>query len=297
MAFAQLIRKQLPQRKVAVSLLFSRHIHNTSWLYSGHSKWATIKHDKAKNDAERNKITNRMSQQITLAVKLGGSPDPSLNIRLQSAIEQAYKNNVTKRLIENAIKKGSGVSSSTEGEQLTYEGIGPGGVAFIVEAFTDNKNRTVAMVKSAFNKSDGNFSPSAYFFDRKGFIEIQPLKTDKDDFDVIMEKLLTEFEEGIEDLEELDSIPITSANAQEQAEEIHSNKVLEIICDPTVTNTLAKEIKEKLNYKIKKVSNGYKAKEDMMVVPQEEHMKKLNKLYTALDEIDDVSDFYTNAKE
>lgn len=140
-----------------------------SRLLSGHNKWSSIKHDKAKNDVERNKLFSKFAQRISLAVKMGGNADPNLNLRLATAIELASKNNVTKKVIENAIKKGSGNGQTygkngTNMETCVYEGMGPGGIALVVEALTDNKNRTIGLVRSTFTKASGSMTPTLFFF-------------------------------------------------------------------------------------------------------------------------------------
>lgn len=179
-----------------------RFLHFTATQLSGHNKWSTIKHDKAKNDSQKNKLFSQFAQRISIAVKQGGSADPNLNIRLATALEQAQKNNVTKKVIENAIRKGSGISAPGEKptESCIYEGIGPGGIAYVVEALTDNKNRTISLVRSAFNKAGGSMTPTLYCFQRRGFVNILSPKG-MDEEQVIMAILDVE---GVEDYSEME---------------------------------------------------------------------------------------------
>lgn len=136
---------------------------------AGHSKWANIKHKKARQDAKRGKINTKLSRALTVAARDGADPD--FNPRLRLAIDDARSNNMTKDAIERAIKKGAGGDESDSLEEVVYEGYGPGGVAVMVECLTDNRNRTVAEVRHAFNKTGGNLGTDgsvAYLFTRSG---------------------------------------------------------------------------------------------------------------------------------
>ena len=138
---------------------------------AGHSKWANIQHRKGRQDAARSKLFSKLSKEITVAAKMG-DPDPEKNPRLRLAVKEAKTNSVPKDVIERAIKK----SSAGEGddyEEIRYEGYGPGGVALIVEALTDNRNRTASEVRSAFSKFNGNLAETgavSFLFDRIGEI-------------------------------------------------------------------------------------------------------------------------------
>lgn len=275
----------------AVSIITPlRLISVTSKIWAGHSKWANIKHDKAKNDAERTKIFSKFANQIAVAVKLGGTSDPSQNIRLATAIELANKNNVTKKVIENAIKKGAGISCNKDGgnvESCTYEGIGPGGIAFVVEALTDNKNRTVGMVRGAFNKFNGSMSPTLYFFDKKGYIITHSPK-ELDDFEKVFEKVLDIY--GVNDLE-----LCKQSNFESLAG--YASETYEISTEPTETNKIATHLKN-CGFYIKEVSTGYSPKSNMLVEINNQDIRiKFEKLMAQLDDIDDVTDIYTNIKE
>src|SRR5213080_5467281 len=121
---------------------------------SGHSKWSTIKHKKGAADAKRGKVFTRILKEMTIAARLGGG-DPDGNPRLRAAVAEAKANNMPKDNIERAVKRGTGELEGAAYEEVTYEGYGPGGVAIIVEALTDNRNRTASEVRAAFTKSGG----------------------------------------------------------------------------------------------------------------------------------------------
>ncbi|SCV00030.1 LANO_0F04852g1_1 [Lachancea nothofagi CBS 11611] len=259
---------------------------------SGHNKWSTIKHDKAKHDGERNKLFNKFANHIALAVKLGGgSTDTSLNVRLAAAIESANKNNVTRRVVENAIRKGSGATDKdgAGSEACVYEGMGPGGVAFVVEALTDNKNRTIGLVRSTFTKIGGSMTPTLYFFERKGSVLVRPPKTQLD-FDQVMETVLEI--DGVEDLE-------TLSPEEQEKEDLaveYGSTVYEITTDPAHANLVASCLKDK-GFHIQEVNIGYVPKSDMLVeIGNDEAQSKIDKFMAQLDEIDDVTDFYCNLK-
>ena len=141
---------------------------------SGHSKWSTIKRKKGANDARRGQMFTKLIKEITIAARSGGG-DPAGNPRLRSAILAAKAENMPKDNIDRAIKKGTGELDGAVYEEILYEGYGPGGVAILVEAMTDNKNRTVADIRHFFTKSGGNLGESncvAWMFDQKGSIAV-----------------------------------------------------------------------------------------------------------------------------
>ena len=163
---------------------------------AGHSKWANIQHRKGRQDAARSKLFSKLSKEITVAAKMG-DPDPDKNPRLRLAVKEAKSNSVPKDVIDRAIKK----SQAGEGdsyEEIRYEGYGPGGVAVIVEAMTDNRNRTASTVRSTFGKHGGNLGETgsvSFMFERKGEI-VYP--ADAGDEDKVMEAAI---EAGAEDVE------------------------------------------------------------------------------------------------
>jgi YebC/PmpR family DNA-binding regulatory protein len=141
---------------------------------SGHNKWSTIKHKKGAADAKRGKMFSKLIKEITIAARMGGG-DVDGNPRLRTAVLTARTANMPKENIERAIKRGTGEIEGVTYEEIVYEGYGPGGVAVLVEALTDNKNRTVAEIRHIFDKHNGNLGESgcvAWMFDKKGVIEI-----------------------------------------------------------------------------------------------------------------------------
>ena len=155
---------------------------------SGHSKFANIKHKKEKNDAAKGKIFTIIGREIAVAVKEGG-PDPSNNYKLAQIIAKAKSNNMPNDTIERGIKKAAGADGSVNYEYVTYEGYGPSGIAIIVDALTDNKNRTAANVRSAFTKGQGSIGTQgcvSYMFDKKGQIIIDKEECDMDDDELMM---------------------------------------------------------------------------------------------------------------
>ena len=151
---------------------------------SGHSKWSTIKRKKGAEDAKRGKIFTRVVREISIAAREGG-PDPDSNPNLRLAIDKAKAANMPKDNIERAINKGAGIGDeAVVYEELVYEGYGPHGVALIVDTLTDNRNRTLAGVKHAFNKANGSLAQSnavQWQFDQKGYIEVNKEGADFDD--------------------------------------------------------------------------------------------------------------------
>lgn len=149
---------------------------------SGHSKWSTIKHKKGAADAKRGKIFTKLIREITTAARLGGE-DPGSNPRLRAAITVGKQNNMPADNIKRAIAKGAGNDKDSNYDEIIYEGYGPNQVAVIVECLTDNKNRTVASIRSRFNKGGGSMGSSnsvMYAFDRKGIIEVGKASIDED---------------------------------------------------------------------------------------------------------------------
>ncbi len=163
---------------------------------AGHSKWANIQHRKGRQDAARSKLFSKLSKEITVAAKMG-DPDPEKNPRLRLAVKEAKSSSVPKDVIDRAIKKSLG-GEGEDYEEIRYEGYGPNGVAVIVEAMTDNRNRTASNVRSTFSKNGGNLGETgsvAFMFDRKGEI-VYPASVG--DADAVMEAAI---EAGAEDVE------------------------------------------------------------------------------------------------
>jgi YebC/PmpR family DNA-binding regulatory protein len=176
---------------------------------SGHSKWSSIKHKKGVADARRGKLFSKLSRAILVAARDGGG-DPAANLALQNAIEKARSYSVPKDNIERAIARGTGADMDAASfEQVIYEGYGPNGVAILIEALTDNRNRTAADVRAAFAKHDGNLGGSgavAWLFERRGVILVDAERFDEDDL------MLAAAEGGADDVEqEGSSFQVTSA--------------------------------------------------------------------------------------
>ena len=179
---------------------------------SGHSKFANIKHKKEKNDAAKGKIFTILGREIAVAVKEGG-PDPANNFKLSQVIAKAKANNMPNDTIERGIKKAAGDVENVNYEYVTYEGYGPNGIAIIVDALTDNKNRTAANVRSAFTKGNGSIGTPgcvSFMFDKRGQIIIDKEECEMEADDLMMMAL----DAGAEDFgEEEDSFEILTAPA------------------------------------------------------------------------------------
>lgn len=166
---------------------------------AGHSKWANIKHKKAKEDKKRAKIFNKHLREITVAAREAGG-DPEMNPRLDTAIENAKSDNVPKDNIERAIKKGTGELDEGDGryEEATYEGYGPGGIAYFIEVTTNNYNRTVGEIRHIFTKHGGNLGTDgsvAYLFEQKGMIRVKADEHGEEEF------MLNAIDAGAEEIE------------------------------------------------------------------------------------------------
>lgn len=185
---------------------------------SGHSKWSTIKRKKGAKDAERGKLFTKLIREITVAARSGGG-DEDANSRLRSAIVNARGANMPTATIERAIRRGTGEEPGTVYEEAVYEGYGPGGVAVIVEALTDNRNRTLSEVRHLFSKHNGNLAEKgsvAWMFSLKGMLEIERKAIGEEDL------LLVVLEAGAEDLQDADEMyevmtPAASCEAVKQA--------------------------------------------------------------------------------
>lgn len=215
---------------------------------AGHSKWANIQHRKGRQDAARSKLFSKLSKEITVAAKMG-DPDPEKNPRLRLAVKEAKTNSVPKDVIERAIKK----SSAGEGddyEEIRYEGYGPNGVAVIVEAMTDNRNRTASNVRSIFSKNGGNLGETGsvgFMFERKGEVAYG---VDVGDADTV---LMAAIEAGAEDVESSEQGHLiwcqdTDLNDVSNAleTELGESQSTKLIWKPTTTTELNLEEMQKL---------------------------------------------------
>lgn len=265
-----MIARALENTRCIRPLLSKRLFHCSSVASAGHNKWSKIKHDKAKNDALKNAGASKFANQIAVATKLGG-PDPSLNVKLASVIEQAQKANISKKVIENAIKRGSGDASSMAGPAtvVVYEGIA-NGVSFVVEALTDNKARSAANVKAAFTKANGSFAPTLYMFTKRGWIHVDA------SVDSVFDKSI---DLGAQDIEEADAEGTTAYVYTEHAD---TKKVMEGLKDTVKV----------LDFGIEYSANEDTAMSDESLSDDARVMHE--KLVKALDELDDVTEVYTN---
>ncbi|KAK6457128.1 transcriptional regulator TACO1-like protein [Scheffersomyces xylosifermentans] len=260
---------------------FTRNLHSTSTLLAGHSKWANIRHDKAKNDAKKSKEAYAIATKIEASVRSGGA---DANAQLDTLVEKAKKLNVTKKIIENAIKRGLG-ELSVDGPSLTevqYEFVGPGGVAIIITANTDNKARTVMLCKTAMSKFNANMSPCSYLFQKKGEIIFSPLNAEETLDDV----LEVAIEIGAEDVEEF----------KDYEDEYPGEKLFRIITEATELNAVSNNL-SKLGYKLKDAKTSLIADADNEVPFPEEYAKSFNRAISELDAVAEVSEYYTNIKE
>jgi len=241
---------------------------------SGHSKFANIKHKKEKNDAAKGKIFTRLGRELAVAVKEGGA-DPANNSKLKDVIAKAKANNMPNDTIERSIKKAAGDMGNVNYEFVTYEGYGPNGTAIIVEALTDNKNRTAANVRNAFTKGNGNVGTQgcvSFMFDKKGQIIIDKEECEMDADELMMLAL--------------------DAGAEDFADEEES---YEVITDPDSFS----EVREALeNAKVPMLQA------EVTMIPQtyveltdDNDIKMINKTLDLLDEDDDVQNVYHNWDE
>jgi YebC/PmpR family DNA-binding regulatory protein len=234
---------------------------------AGHSKWANIQHRKGRQDKIRAKLFSKMSKEITVAAKMGDT-DPDKNPRLRLAVKEAKSNSVPKDVIDRAIKK-SQAGEGDEYEEIRYEGYGPNGVAVIVEAMTDNRNRTASAVRSTFTKNGGNLGETgsvSFMFDRKGAVTYS---VDVGDADTVM---MAAIEAGAEDVESSEEVHViwsadTDLNEVSNALEVSlgESDSTKLTWRPTTTTTMDLDA-----------------------------MNKLMKLIDALEDDDDVQQVTTN---
>ncbi|MBR9947112.1 YebC/PmpR family DNA-binding transcriptional regulator [Clostridiaceae bacterium Marseille-Q4145] len=241
---------------------------------SGHSKFANIKHKKEKNDAAKGKIFTIIGRELAVAVKEGG-PDPNNNSRLRDVIAKAKANNMPNDTIDRGIKRAAGDANAVNYEHVTYEGYGPSGIAIIVEALTDNKNRTASNVRNAFTKGNGSLGTTgcvSYMFDQKGQIIIDREECDMEADDLMMLAL--------------------DAGAEDFSEEEDS---FEILTNPddfsAVREALEKEGVPMAEAEITMIPQNY------VTLSDENDIKFLNRTLDLLDEDDDVQAVYHNWDE
>ena len=241
---------------------------------SGHSKFANIKHKKEKNDAAKGKIFTIIGREIAVAVKEGG-PDPANNFKLAQVIAKAKSNNMPNDTIERGIKKAAGDVGNVNYKYVTYEGYGPKGIAIIVDALTDNQNRTAANVRNAFTKGYGNMGTTgcvSFMFDQKGQIIVDKEEYEGDSDELMMLSL----DAGAEDfIEEDDSFEIITAPDDFDA-------VLKALTDANISM---------ISSEVTFIPQNYVSLTD------EQDIKNIQKTLDLLDEDDDVQAVYHNWDE
>lgn len=241
---------------------------------SGHSKFANIKHKKAKNDAAKGKVFTKIGRELAVAVKSGG-PDPSLNRKLADVVAKAKANNMPNDTIARSIKRAAGDDGNVNYEYITYEGYGPSGVAVIVETLTDNKNRTAANVRAAFTKGNGNMGTSgcvSFMFDQKGQIVIEKDAVDMDEDELMMMAI----EAGADDFEaEEEGYTITTT--PEAFSDVHA--------------ALEKAGVEMAQAEVTMVPQTW------TTLTSEADLKAMNRMLDLLDDDDDVQNVYHNWDE
>ena len=235
---------------------------------AGHSKWANIKHRKARQDASRGKVWTKVIREITVAAKDG--PDPNDNPRLRLALEKANAANMPKDTIKRAIEKGSGTGETGELEEIVFEGYGPGGLAILVETMTDNRNRTVSDVRHAFSKYGGNLGTDgsvSYLFKKLGIIHLSKNLSEENLMEVVIES-------GAEDFSEEDDF-------------------YEVTTEANVFNNVLDVFKEK---KIEYIDAKLTLRADTHVPLDNDMSEKVLNIMEFMDDLDDVQEVHTNAE-
>lgn len=240
---------------------------------AGHSKWKNIQRRKGAQDAKRGKLFMRHAKDIYTAAKLGGG-DPAMNPALRTAIEKAKADNMPNENIDRNIKKATGALDGAKFEEITYEGYGPGGIAVIVHALTDNKNRTASEVRHAFSKNGGNLGESgsvSYMFDRKGYIVINNEAGEIDEDEITLEAL----EAGADDI-------------------MNEGEVYEVFTAPEDYQAVLDHFTEQ----------GYKVEDsEVTLIAQNytplssENEEKMHAMLDALEDLEDVQDIHHNLQD
>ncbi|MFL2710384.1 MAG: YebC/PmpR family DNA-binding transcriptional regulator [Gammaproteobacteria bacterium] len=235
---------------------------------AGHSKWANIKHRKARQDASRGKVWTKVIREITVAAKDG--PDPDDNPRLRLALEKANAANMPKDTIKRAIEKGSGTGETGQLEEIIFEGYGPGGVAILVETMTDNRNRTVSDVRHAFSKYGGNLGTDgsvAYLFKKLGLIHINKDFSEEQLMEIVINSGAIDF------TDEDDFFEVTT-------EANDFNKVLDIFKENDV----------------KYLNAELTLRAETLVNLDQDMSEKVFNIMEFMDDLDDVQEVHTNAE-
>lgn len=236
---------------------------------SGHSHWAGIKYKKAAADAKRGKVWSKVARMIIVAAKAGGG-DPAANLSLRYAIDKAKAANMPKDTIEKAIKKGTGEIEGVSFEEVLYEGYGPSGIAIMVEALTDNRNRTTPEIKRLFEKHNGSLGTSGcvnWMFSKKGLITVTADQADEDE---LLEIALAA---GADDMQ-------------------NTGRVYEITCEPSAYEELRKTLREKeIPTEVAEISM---VPQNTIAINDAAAATKIISLMEALEDHDDVQNTYSN---
>lgn len=254
-----------------------RSLTTFSIIQSGHNKWSKIKHTKSKNDLATNRLNSKHSGLISTSIRLGNSFEPNSNSLLSAAIAKAMKENVPKHVIENAINKAK-QSTGTSGTNCQYEARGPGGAAIVVEAVTDNKNRTVGLVRSTITKAGGSMGDSEFMFENLGIINVEAPEGKSE-------------EEFLETIFEIDNVIDVKNNESSD----NSNDYV-IVSESKDCNEVVGNLKNIEGLDVKDVSIIKSPKKGCELELGPEAKEKLDKLIDTLLEIDDVTNVHTNVK-
>jgi YebC/PmpR family DNA-binding regulatory protein len=241
---------------------------------SGHSKWAQIRRSKGVNDARRGQLFTRLGREIVVAVREGGSGDPNANFRLRMAVQHARDANMPMDNIDRTIKRATGGSEGFSLTEITYEGYGPGGTAMLVSTLTENRNRTVAEVRNAFNRNGGNMGENGcvdWLFEAKGIIEVELEGKDAD------ELMLEAIDLGADDVDPVEP----------------DDQIMTIYTDPSDLEKLRKGLEEK-KYKVVKAESAMLPKTKMEIT-EEKVAHQVMRLVEKFEDLDDVQNVYTNA--
>ncbi|KAI9305972.1 transcriptional regulator TACO1-like protein [Cunninghamella echinulata] len=247
--------------------------------FAGHNKWSKVKHTKGAKDAKKSKLFSKIALEITSAVRAGGS-DPNLNTRLNTILNRAKANSMTKDSIETAIKKATDKNRDAM-EDVLYECYGPGGIAVIVEAVTDKKSRTVKEVKEVLNRVGGSISSVGWLFEKKGKIVFT-----KGESGHTLEQMMDEaIEAGAEDIEEYEN---------DEEMENKEEELVEITCDFTELNNISKFLTSNHKYEIRQLEATY-VPQSSMEISDPELIESVTKCLDDMENLDDVVKVYTNA--
>ena len=241
---------------------------------SGHSKWAQIRRSKGVNDARRGQLFTRLGREIVVAVREGGGGDPNANFRLRMAVQHAHDANMPMDNIERTIKRALGGSEGASLTENTYEGYGPGGTALLVSTLTENRNRTVAEIRNAFNRNGGNMGENGcvdWLFEAKGIIEVELQGQDADEI------TLEAIDLGADDVD-----PVGP-----------DDEVITVYTDPSDLEKIRQGLEAK-KYKVVKAESTM-LPNTKMEITEEKVAHQVMRLVEKLEDLDDVQNVYTNA--